>query len=158
MTEVAFQLKQGLSKKDINQLAQITIEAIEEKGYAVQVAEQISIMEAYIKTLKADPKFTEAVRVELEKNSGKLTVSGGTKIETIEGGTKYHFDNCGDEQLRLLEIELESKEAELKKRKEFLKTIPAEGLEILTSEGEVLTLYPPYKTSASTYKVTLKTA
>jgi hypothetical protein len=43
----------------------------------------------------------------------------------------------------------------VKARKEFLKTVPLSGLEILTKDGELVTVYPPAKSSKSSFKVSL---
>jgi len=44
----------------------------------------------------------------------------------------------------------------LKARKEFLKTVPIEGLTVVdTASGETVTVYPPSKSSNSSYKVSL---
>lgn len=103
-----------------------------------------------------DKEFIQAVRDELSKyEKGKHTTTRGVKFEMAETGTAFDYSNCNDHQLKLLEIELASKKDEVEKRKEFLKSLPIEGLEILTDGGEVAKLYPPVKSSKSSFKITL---
>src|SRR5213083_1031365 len=86
----------GLNKTQITELAKFGVEYVLETGQPELVAEQIAVMENYIKAVKADSRFTDYVREELIKNKGKITTASGAKIETMEGGTKYHFENCQD--------------------------------------------------------------
>jgi hypothetical protein len=144
----------GLSKTQISELAKFGVDYVLETGQPELVAEQISVMENYIKAVKADERFTDYVREELAKNGGKITTASGAKVETMEGGTKYHFENCQDPVLTDLINELEKVQAKIKARESMLKMTPPEGLE-LRIEDELVTVYPPYKTSTSTYKVTL---
>jgi hypothetical protein len=144
----------GLTKTQIIELAKFGVDYVLETGQPELVAEQISVMENYIKAVKADERFTEYVRDELAKNKGKITTASGAKIEVMEGGTKYHFENCQDPIYSELISEQDSLNGRIKAREQFLKTIPAEGMDI-RHEDELVTIYPPYKTSTSTYKVTL---
>lgn len=146
----------GLSKSKISELAKFGVDYVLETGDPTTVAEQISAMEAYIKAVKSDERFAEYVREELAKNGGKLTTPSGAKIEVMEGGTKYHFENCGDAELGLLEQKALSATNAVKERQEFLKKVPQSGLDVVDPfSGEVCKVFPPYKTSTSTYKVTL---
>lgn len=146
----------GLSKTQIAELAKFGVDYVLETGQPELVAEQISVMENYIKAVKADERFTDYVREELAKNGGKLTTASGAKIEVMEGGTKYHFENCGDVELQMLEQGLLSAQNALKDRQEFLKKVPPSGIDVVVPySGEVIKVFPPYKTSTSTYKVTL---
>jgi hypothetical protein len=144
----------GLSKTQISELAKFGVDYVLETGQPELVAEQISVMENYIKSVKADERFTDYVREELAKNGGKIVTASGAKIETMEGGTKYHFENCNDWELKKYELQMEQVKEAIARRQAFLKTVPAGGLDIRV-EDELITVYPPYKTSTSTYKVTL---
>lgn len=83
------------------------------------------------------------------------TTTRGAKFALMEAGHKYHYENCNDPVLANLIEEVNALTEQLKARQEFLKTVPGEGMEIHIGEGELITIYPPYKTSTSTYKVTL---
>jgi hypothetical protein len=146
----------GLSKTQIAELAKFGVDYVLETGQPELVAEQISVMENYIKAVKADERFTDYVREELAKNGGKITTASGAKVETMEGGTKYHFENCNDPVLAALYLEREMLDAGIKKREAFCKAIDEKGEDFVNLEtGEAYKIYPPYKTSTSTYKVTL---
>jgi hypothetical protein len=103
-----------------------------------------------------DYEFIDHVREQIKLNADKdtFTTPRGVKFQTAEVGTSYDFSNCGDSVLK----ELEEQEAEIKEkvkqRKEFLKTVSVEGLQILNGD-ELLTLFPPTKTSKSSFKTTL---
>jgi hypothetical protein len=113
-------------------------------------------MENFIKELRSNKQFSDYVRDEIAKN-GKQIETQSAKLELAETGVKYNFDNCGDVIYEQLEQQLQSVEADLKDRKEFLKTVPLSGLSIINEQtGEVSTIYPPSKQSTSTYKITLK--
>lgn len=102
-----------------------------------------------------NPGVQSCIIEEIQKH-GKFANHLGAKLEVIEAGVSYDYSVCKDSHLDLLEIELASKKQQVDDRKKFLKTIPAEGLEILTSQGEVLTIYPPAKSSTTTIKTTMK--
>lgn len=145
----------GLTKTQITELAKFGVDYVLETGQPELVAEQIAVMENYIKAVKADPRFTEYVRDELAKNKGKIVTASGAKIEIMEGGTKYHYENCNDPVLSELQIQEAEIEQKIKEREVFLKAVPFKGTTIITDDGEAVTVFPPNKTSTSTYKVTL---
>jgi hypothetical protein len=90
----------------------------------------------------------------LHLHKGKFETPSGGKIETMEGGTKYHYENCNDPIYQELLIEQDKLNERIKSRELFLKTIPVNGMDI-RHEDELVTIFPPYKTSTTTYKVTL---
>jgi hypothetical protein len=146
----------GLSKTQITELAKFGVDYVLETGQPELVAEQIAVMENYIKAVKADGRFTDYVREELSKNGGKIATASGAKIEAIEAGVSYGFEKCNDTELEMYEAEVLAATNRLKERKEFLKKVPLSGIDVVEPfTGEVIKIYPPYKTSTSTYKVTL---
>jgi hypothetical protein len=54
-----------------------------------------------------------------------------------------------------MEDELIQIDKSMKWRKDFLKTVPVSGLDIITEDGEAVRIYPPSKKSTSSYKVEL---
>jgi hypothetical protein len=134
----------------------MSLQEIFQNGKIIEAAEALSVMETFIKELRGNKQFSDYVREEISKN-GKQLETNSAKLELAETGIKYSFDNCGDPIYQQLEQQLQSIEADLKDRKEFLKTVPASGLSIINEQtGEVSTIYPPSKQSTSTYKITLK--
>jgi hypothetical protein len=149
-------LTNGISKSQLKIMADLSLQEIFDNGRAIEAAEALSVMENFIKELRSNKQFSDYVRDEIAKN-GKQIETQSAKLELAETGVKYNFDNCGDPIYQKLEQQLQSVEADLKDRKEFLKTVPVSGLSIINEEtGELSTIYPPSKQSTSTYKITLK--
>ena len=149
-------LTNGISKSQLKIMADLSLQEIFENGKIIEAAEALSVMENFIKELRSNKQFTDYVRDEIAKN-GKQLETQSAKIELAETGVKYNFDNCGDPIYQQLEQQLQSIESDLKDRKEFLKTVPTSGLAVINEQtGELNTIYPPSKSSTSTYKITLK--
>lgn len=148
------QLSSGLTKTQIKIVAQNSVNELLNNGNILEAAEMISVMETFIKEVRASKEFTEYVRDEVSKNGKDITNPSGAKIELAETGVKYDFSNCGDHQLQMLQQQLESIETSIDERKKFLKTLPTSGIEIVDGD-EVYRVYPPSKSSTSSYKITL---
>lgn len=145
----------GMSKTDISITAKTAVDNLLESGNVLAIAEQVAAMELFLKEVKDDPRYTEAVRGEVEKYGKLYTAGSGCKIEPAEVGTKYDFSLCNDPILVQFEQRLASAEEAVKQRKEFLKTVPLSGMDIITEDGEPVRVYPPSKSSKSSFKVTL---
>ena len=155
-----------LSKENAASFHSIAKARIFETGGAFEYVETIKFFEALGKQIngdsaakiEADKEFISFLRDEIERNGekGKYTSGRGVKFEVAETGSAYDFSKCEDPIL--VELEAKAKEAadQLKQRKDFLKTVPPSGLSILNeTTGEVVTIYPPSKSSKSSFKVTL---
>lgn len=146
----------GLKKSEINTHARSFVESVMEQGNPLQAAETIAALENFIKSVKEDKRFTDYVREEAGKHGKQYTSPSGAKIELAEVGSKYDFSLCNDEKLSQMESDLSVLETSVKARKEMLKTVPVEGLVVTDQEtGETYTVYPPSKTSTSSFKITL---
>lgn len=146
----------GLKKAELKEMAEQAVISVLENGNPLEVAESLSAMEEFIKNVRADKRFTEYVREEAGKHGKQYTSRSGAKIELAETGTRYDFSVCEDFELQALEIELTGIEEKIKGRKEFLKTVPSSGLLVTNEEtGEIYKVYPPSKSSTSSFKVTL---
>lgn len=145
-----------LTKSQLKEISQQFIEAISENGRVIETAELIAKMEAFIKEVRSSKDFIDMVRDEVTKEGSKTKVTvTGVKIELAETGVKYDFSQCNDYDLNCLLEESELLEAKIKERKEFLKTIPTSGMDVVTNFGEVLRIYPPSKSSTSNFKTTI---
>ena len=142
------------SKTSIAKLSTILVNQVLEIGNPLELAEQIAASENLVKAIKEDKRFADYVREQLDQYKGKFNTESGTKIEAAEVGTKYDFLICKDPVFESLEVELKQIEEKLKARKEFLKTVPASGIDIRIDD-ELITVYPPSKSSTSSYKITL---
>lgn len=147
-------LSNGLTKTQIKIVAQNSVQELLNNGNILEAAEMISVMETFIKEVRASKDFTDYVRDEVSKNGKDITNASGAKIELAETGVKYDYSKCGDDILISLEKQLELIEIDIDQRKQFLKTLPLSGIEIV-NEDEVTKVYPPSKTSSSSYKITL---
>lgn len=135
-------------------MANISVFEIVEDGKILEAAELISVMELFIKEVKSNPDYINAVCDEVAKY-GKSKETETMKIELAEVGTKYNFDLCGDPLIKELNFKLDLLESEIYERKEFLKKLPQSGMETILDD-EVVKLFPPVKTSTSSYKTTIK--
>jgi hypothetical protein len=145
-------IKDGLTKKQVAELAEQSVEHVLEKGNVFQVAEAMAAMEEFVKCIRKDERFVEFLRDELQKHHGKLFTTSGAKIENCEAGVSYDYSNNAewkqlDEQIKMLTEEKKSIEEKLRKI--------GEGKLVVDEEtGEVFEA--PLKKSKSTYRITLK--
>lgn len=146
--------EQGLCKSAIKSMAENAINSVLETGNILQVAEALSAMIEFVETVKKDDRFKNYVREEAGKTPKGFISNSGAKIELAETGTAYDFSKCDDPTLVNLEEKLKKITDEVKARKDFLKTVPLSGMEVLIDD-ELVKVYPPSKTSTSSYKITL---
>jgi len=145
--------EQGLTKSSIKLMANEAVNNVLETGNILQVAEAVKAMEEFIEGIKKDKRFVDYVREEAGKDR-QYTSSSGAKIECCEVGTKYDFSKCGDPVLFDLEMQSETLKEKIKARQDMLKTLPLEGIETVICD-ELVRMYPPAKSSTSSYKITL---
>jgi hypothetical protein len=144
-------IKEGLSKKQISELAEESVERVLEEGNVFQVAEALAAMEEFVKTVRKDERYVQFLRDELAKHHGRLVTASGAKIEMCEAGVSYDYTSNAEWR------ELEAERFEIERRKKALE----EKLRLLTpgrvavdpETGEVLE--GPQKSSKSTYRITL---
>lgn len=160
-----------LSKKGTIAAASNIYKGIVDDGLsAIQVAELFKFIEETYKQLKdmtdleGKNTFTSLVRDEILRNSndGKGCNSKyGTAFEITEAGTKYDYSVCGDPVWNRLTSEAKAIKEKLAERETYLKTIKrltpvGNIIDEDTSElHENVELYPPIKTSTSTFKQTM---
>jgi hypothetical protein len=147
-------LTSGLTKTQIKLIAQSSVNELMSNGRILEAAEALTVMENFIKEVRSSKDFTEYVREEVGKNGKDITNPSGAKIELAETGTKYDYSGCNDSALIEVESNLVEIETLISDRKAWLKTIPAEGMEVVIGD-EIVRVYPPTKTSTSSYKITL---
>ena len=146
----------GYTKTQLKIAADSVVNDIIENGNALPAAEALSAMENFVKEVKGNKQYIDFVRDEIAKHGKSANTGSGTKIELAEVGTKYDFSKCEDPKIIELENKINYLDSELADRKDFLKTVPLSGL-LVTDEntGETYKVYPPSKTSTSSYKVTI---
>jgi hypothetical protein len=113
----------------------------------IKVHLQVKKMEDLLTRIKENNEYRDLVMEEAVKYGKKFEMYGGA-FDIRSGASRYDFSNDAEH------AELKEK---LKQRETFLKGIPATGIETVTNEGEVVTIYPPLKTpAADIIAVTLK--
>jgi hypothetical protein len=121
----------------------------------LELAIRMKWMEDYMKEAK------EAIRPHVLTSVNKYTKGEeiacyGSRIEPMEAGTRYDYSGCGDVVWNELQKAKEAHDKLIKEREKFLQSIKGQQTLVDDSTGEVYTVFPPKKTSTSTYKVTLK--
>jgi hypothetical protein len=122
---------------------------------AIKIHAQLKKMEDIVKSITSNTTYKEYLINEVEKN-GKKFECFNSEFSLKEAGVTYDYSNCNDTEITHLQKEYENLSNAIKIRQNFLKTVPAEGMDILTSDGEVIKIYPPFKSSTTTVNVILK--
>lgn len=124
---------------------------------ALKIHLQVKCMEDIIKLLNSNTIYKKSVLDAAEKQGQKSFEYMNSKVEIKEAGVRYDFEKCNDKEWEVLDANNRSAQYHLKEREKFLMTIPAKGLEIVdTFTGEMVTIYPPAKSSTTTVAITLK--
>ena len=144
-------ITEGLSKKQIANLADESVGHLLEEGNVFQVAEALAAMEEFVKTVRKDERYIQYLRDELAKHHGRLVTSSGAKIEACEAGVSYDYSSNAEWR----ELEAERFEIERRKRslEEKLRILAPGRVAVDPETGEMLE--GPLKTSKSTYRITL---
>jgi hypothetical protein len=142
------------TKAERQDFAQSVVNGLKE-GHSdpLKVHLQVKCMEDLIKQITSHPDYKELTLEEAAKY-GKSFEHYNAKFEVKEMGVKYDFTQCGDPIYNKLAEELAELEKQFKDRQAFLKTVQP-GTQLLI-EDEVVTLYPPIKTSTTSITVNLK--
>ncbi len=109
--------------------------------------------------LEVAKRFRKLLLEAAEKYGQKKFDYLNTTIEIKEVGTKYDWGKCSDPVLDDLLAQQEVLKDDIKKRQDLLKTAPATGLTLLAGsieDGEIITIYPPAKSSTTAIAVSLK--
>ena len=123
--------------------------------YALEVEVQLKKMEEIISGLRKDADFKKAVMKQLSDYTEK-TIKGYHSCDiTKKTNSSYDYDLCGDSELVFLLKQSEEASSKLKERQEFLKSIRQE-LVIVTPDGEIQTIYPPFKEEKESYSISIK--
>ena len=144
------------TKQERNTFTADVMERIE-NGTAdpVKVHLQLKCMEEIVKSLTGNESYKTHLIDAAEKN-GKKFMAFNAEFSIKEMGTRYDYSQCGDADLLAMLASIETITAAVKERQEYLKKIPAAGVQQIDANGEVITLFPPTKTSTTTVAVSLK--
>ena len=122
---------------------------------AIKVHLQLKAMEEIVKTLTTNESYKTHLIDAAEKNGKKFVAFNG-EFQIKEMGQRYDFTYCGDDELLEFYTQQDKLKYLIKEREDFLKKVPVSGMQKVTDSGEVITLFPPSKTSTTTVAVTLK--
>ena len=120
----------------------------------IKVHAQCKKMEDIVKALTGNEVY-KSVLIEAVERNGKKFNSFDAEFSVKEAGVKYDFSQCNDRVMMDLEYQQTSIDNEVKARQAFLKTVPQAGIEIREGD-ELVTVYPPSKTSTTTVNVILR--
>jgi len=126
---------------------------------------QVKAMEEIITTLtstdeKKNKNFTLAIDyknmlLRSAEQHGKKFQLHNAEFSIKEAGTVYDWSKCEDPELNELLAQEKALKEKIKAKQDFLKTVPASGIEIRFGD-ELVTVYPPAKSSTTSVSVTLK--
>jgi hypothetical protein len=144
-------IREGLSKKQLADMADESVSRLLEDGNVFQVAEALAAMEEFVKTVRKDERYVQYLRDELAKHHGRLVLASGARIELCEAGVTYDYSSNAEWR------ELEAERYELERRKkaveEKLRLLAPGRVAVDPETGEMLE--GPQKSSKSTYRITL---
>ena len=157
--------KKGVAKAAAN----IYTAVMEGTMSAVDIAVMLKFVDETGKSLKelsddnGNNTFVDLVRDEIEKNAddGKVfNTKHGVKFELYEAATKFDYESCGDPVWNRLSKEAELVKMKMKERESFLKGLKGSmTMNIMDPDTaefhENVELFPPAKSSTSTYKQTM---
>ena len=144
-----------LNKEQRTELVQQTIERISNGELNPLKAHlQVKAMEDIIDQITKDKAYRDMLLDEANKY-GKTFEYGNAKFATKETGVRYMYDQCNDPVLAELYAANDELLEKIKLRQKFLQTVPSEGMDIRVGD-ELVTVYPPAKTSTTSVTVTLK--
>lgn len=135
------------------------VEAIEAGYNPLKIHYRLKVIEKVIEMLNDNKttiskRYRELLLLEAAKH-GREFDYGNSHIDVRETGVKYDWSRCGDQELAADMALMEALKEKIKRKQEMLKTIPASGMQTIV-EDEVVTLYPPTKTSTTALTLTLK--
>lgn len=144
-----------LNKEQRTELVKQTIERISNGELSPLKAHlQVKAMEDIIDQITKDKAYRDMLLDEAAKY-GKAFEFGNGKFSTKETGVRYAYDQCNDPILAELMEQNDKLLEQIKLRQKFLQTVPAEGIDIRVGD-ELVTIYPPAKSSTTSVTVTLK--
>ena len=132
------------------------IDEIKDSDGDISALEQSIKAKALIKSLESFLTQLELLTLSEAEKRGKSFELFGAKVVIAELGTKWHFDKCNDQELDQLDHNLKKSKSEVDARQKFLKNLD-KPMDAVTEDGEVIKIYPAYKSSKTGIKVTFGT-
>jgi hypothetical protein len=155
MTQIALLSGVEINKPYVADTSQSIIAAIQSgEVNPLDLKLQVKAIESVLETIK--PILDKEARNEAEKFGAKSFDRLGAKVELFEAATKYDYSMCNDDEYKDLLVEQEKLKLKIKQREKFLQAIDGKMTLVVEGTGEVVTVFPPTKSSTSTIKITLQ--
>jgi len=126
---------------------------------------QLKAMEEIFKSLtdkseKTNKNFLLAIDyanmlLDAAEKNGKKFQMFNAEFSIKEVGTTYDWSKCEDPELAEMIKQQDELKVKIKEKQDFLKTVPLPGLDIRIDD-ELVTVYPPSKSSTTAVAVSLK--
>lgn len=158
------QLLQDTTKEDranfvSNVITRIENGEVDALKIQLQLKSTESMMEMFSDVKKfpnTASRYKDLLMTAAERYGKKFTLHN-SEFQIKEAGVSYNYEQCNDPEITALHSLLKTVKADVKIREDFLKTVPAKGLQVLdSSTGELNTIYPPSKSSVTTLQTTLR--
>jgi hypothetical protein len=142
------------TKSQVQIFAQTIIEQVESGSLdALEVdIRSTALIDALSQVIKSIANLTLA---EADKH-GKSFEYKNAKIQVKELGSKWHYDKSNDSKYFSIKSNIEKLDIERKDRETFLKSLKSKTSILDEETGELIEVFPPYKTSTTGVVVTLK--
>ena len=142
------------SKSQVQIFAQQIIDQVESGSLdALEVdIRSKALIDALSQIIKSIANLTLA---EADKH-GKSFEYKNAKIQVKELGSKWHYDKSNDSKYFSIKSNIEKLDIERKDRETFLKSLKQKTSILDEETGELIEVFPPYKTSTTGVVVTLK--
>lgn len=127
---------------------QIVNGAVDGHHNILKLHKQVKAMEEIVKNILGDENYREALLSEAHKH-GKSFDYLGEKWQVKEAGVKYDFSECNDPLLQDLIEEQKSIEKQIEDRCNLLKALTSSMTVVDETTGQIVTVYPPKKTSTT---------
>lgn len=151
MNEVALVTKDvaTITKSDVRAQAISLIDALDNGEISALTLKKffkaIKVLEEEVKS-----KMDSSAVDEFTRYGEKMLSKDAVTFRSMEAGTKYDFSVCNDPTWNALIDEINLLSHHKKDREEFLKHLKSPTTIVNEDTGEIITVYPPVKTSTTT--------
>ena len=142
------------SKSQAQTFAQEIIEQVE--SGSIDSLEVHIRCKAFMVALTQVIESIESTTLAEAEKHGKSFEFKSARIEVKELGSKWHFDKSNDSKYFSIKSNIEKLDIERKDRETFLKSLKQKTSILDEETGELIEIFPPYKTSKTGITVTLK--
>lgn len=140
-----------ISKKEIENVSNVIVQLVNDGELnAMNVIINLKFLSDAFNSIR--DKLTEPVRTAIEQYGKEVTMKG-VKLELAETGVKYDYSN--DAHWERLNASLKSAQRLCKDREKYLQGVTHKIVEVDEETGETMEIFPPIKTSKSSFKINI---